>query len=147
MCRCSTTSRYSVLEPWTPTVAVPQESGILRNGGIRFEDALFLDGWLKVSIRSGYRKLYWHINILWYTLIPNRNWRIVNNAKGGSHGKPVSKDFQLTYGIGPSSSIKASLDSLVKKGILYKTTEGKYQFSDTFMPCWIDYIGDKKQGW
>ena len=61
--------------------------------------------------------------------------------------KPFSKDFQLTYGIGPSSSIKASLDSLVKKGILYKTIEGKYQFSDTFMPCWIDYIGDKKQGW
>ncbi len=63
------------------------------------------------------------------------------------NSKPFSKDFQLTYGIGPSSSIKASLDSLVKKGILYKTTAGKYQFADTFMPCWIDYIGDKKQGW
>jgi len=99
--------------------------------------------------------------MLWYTLIPNRKRRIVNNANGGStwktrlnsvelfadhDPKPFSRDFQLTYGIGPSSSIKASLDSLVKKGILYKTIGGKYQFSDTFMPCWIDYIGDKKQG-
>jgi hypothetical protein len=32
--------------------------------------------------------------------------------------KPFSKGFQLTHGIGPSSSIKASLESLVKKGIL-----------------------------
>ena len=31
--------------------------------------------------------------------------------------KPFSKDFQLKHGIGPSSSIKASLDSLLKKGI------------------------------
>ncbi|MBW1680037.1 MAG: ATP-binding protein [Deltaproteobacteria bacterium] len=51
--------------------------------------------------------------------------------------RPFSKDFQFTYGIGPSSSIKASLDSLVKKGILYKMPAGKYKFADTFMRYWI----------
>jgi AAA+ ATPase superfamily predicted ATPase len=55
--------------------------------------------------------------------------------------KPFSKDFQLKHGIGPSSSIKASLDSLVKKGVLSKTLQGGYQFADGFMPYWIDYIG------
>jgi hypothetical protein len=54
--------------------------------------------------------------------------------------KPFSKDFQLKHGIGPSSSIKASLDSLVKKGILFKTLQGRYHFGDRFMPSWIDYI-------
>ena len=46
----------------------------------------------------------------------------------------------LTHGIGPSSSIKASLDSLSKKGILYRSKEGSYQFSDIsdiFMRYWI----------
>lgn len=51
--------------------------------------------------------------------------------------KPFSRDFQLFYSIGPSSSIKASLDSLVKKGILYKTRGGSYEFSDVFMKHWI----------
>ena len=50
---------------------------------------------------------------------------------------PFSKDFQMRHGIGPSSSIKASLDSLLKKGILYKTLEGRYRFADRFMPYWI----------
>jgi len=54
--------------------------------------------------------------------------------------KPFSKNFQLTHGIGPSSSIKASLDSLQKKEILYKTLQGGYQFTDGFMPYWIDDI-------
>ncbi len=36
-----------------------------------------------------------------------------------------------------SSSIKASLDSLTKKGLLFKTLKGAYRFSDTFMPYWI----------
>lgn len=49
----------------------------------------------------------------------------------------VERDFQLTHGIGPSSSIKASLDSIVKKGILYKTKEGTYLFADVFMQHWI----------
>ena len=54
--------------------------------------------------------------------------------------KPFSKNFQLKHGIGPSSSIKASIESLVKKGILSKTLMGGYQFVDGFMPYWIDYI-------
>ncbi|WP_413884002.1 AAA family ATPase [Candidatus Desulfatibia sp.] len=58
--------------------------------------------------------------------------------------KPFSKEFQLTHGIGPSSSIKASLDSLVKKGILLRTLEGPYQFSDIFMTNWIEYIMDPR---
>ena len=57
--------------------------------------------------------------------------------------KPFSKEFQFTHGIGPSSSIKASLDSLVKKGVLFKTLEGSYQFSDIFMTNWIEYIMDR----
>ncbi len=51
--------------------------------------------------------------------------------------RPFSREFQLTYGIGPSSSIKASLDSLAKKGILYRTPAGRYRFADTFMRYWI----------
>jgi prevent-host-death family protein len=39
----------------------------------------------------------------------------------------------LTHGIGPSSSIKAFLDSLTKKGILFKIIDGPYRFSDTFI--------------
>jgi hypothetical protein len=54
--------------------------------------------------------------------------------------KPFSKDFQLKHGIGPSSSIKASLDSLIKKGLLYKSLDGRHHFADLFMPYWIDYI-------
>ena len=54
--------------------------------------------------------------------------------------KPFSKNFQLKHGIGPSSSIKASLDSLVKKGILFKTLQGSYRFVDGFMPYWIEDI-------
>jgi len=53
---------------------------------------------------------------------------------------PFSKDFQLKHGIGPSSSIKASLESLLKKGILFKTLQCRYHFTDGFMPYWIDSI-------
>jgi hypothetical protein len=38
---------------------------------------------------------------------------------------------------GPSSSIKASLESLVKKGILQRRRDGDYQFSDLFMRHWV----------
>lgn len=87
-----------------------------------------------------------HYELLWRS-VSQQQKKLLMALSDNPDSKPFSKDFQLTYGIGPSSSIKASLDSLIKKGILYKTTEGKYQFSDTFMPCWIDYIGNKKQGW
>jgi hypothetical protein len=56
--------------------------------------------------------------------------------------KPFSKEFQIKYGIGPSSSIKASFDSLVKKGILYRSLKGDYQFSDFFMMHWINSLMD-----
>jgi hypothetical protein len=56
-------------------------------------------------------------------------------------GKPFSKKFQLTHGVGPSSSIRASLDSLVKKGLLYRDVAGTYPFSDTFKPYWILSLG------
>jgi len=52
--------------------------------------------------------------------------------------KPLSKDFALKYQISPPSSIKASLVSLIKKSIIYQTLEGSYQFTDRFMPYWID---------
>lgn len=52
--------------------------------------------------------------------------------------KPLSKDFALRYQISPPSSIKASLVSLAKKGIIYRTLEGSYQFTDSFMPYWIN---------
>ena len=54
--------------------------------------------------------------------------------------KPLSKEFALTYQISPPSSIKASLISLIKKGILYRTLEGSYKFTDSFMPYWIDLM-------
>jgi hypothetical protein len=77
-----------------------------------------------------------HFEILWRTATPQQ--RALLFALSQEHDpKPFSRDFQLTHGIGPSSSIKASLDSLLKKGILYRTTEGVYQFSDVFMRYWI----------
>jgi hypothetical protein len=54
--------------------------------------------------------------------------------------KPLSKDFALRYQISPPSSIKASLVSLIKKGIIYQTLQGSYQFTDSFMPYWIDSL-------
>ena len=51
--------------------------------------------------------------------------------------KPLSKEFALRYQISPPSSIKASLVSLIKKGIIYRTLAGSYQFTDNFMPYWI----------
>jgi hypothetical protein len=42
--------------------------------------------------------------------------------------KLFSREFHLAHGIGPSSSIKASLESLTKKGILQRTKSGGYQF-------------------
>ncbi len=40
-----------------------------------------------------------------------------------------------------SSSIKASLDSLTKKGFLFKTLKGAYKFSDTYGAYAYDLIG------
>jgi hypothetical protein len=46
----------------------------------------------------------------------------------------MPKDFQLKHGIGPSSSIKASFDSLLKNGFFSKRFEVVIYFVDRFMP-------------
>jgi hypothetical protein len=83
-----------------------------------------------------------HYEMLWCSASQAQKILLIALSKD-LHAKPFSKDFQLLHGIGPSSSIKASLDSLVKKGILFKALHGGYQFVDGFMPYWIDYIRKK----
>ena len=80
-----------------------------------------------------------HYEMLWRSASQAQKILMIALSKD-QKAKPFSKDFQLTHSIGPSSSIKASLDSLSKKGILYKTLRGSYCFTDLFMPYWIDYI-------
>lgn len=77
-----------------------------------------------------------HFELLWHTATPQQKNLLMALAKEPD-AKPFSKDFQFSFSIGPSSSIKASLDSLVRKGILYRTTTGTYRFSDIFMRHWI----------
>lgn len=80
-----------------------------------------------------------HYELLWQTASQQQKTLLMALSREPDT-KPFSRKFQLTYGIGPSSSIKASLDSLVKKRILFKTIEGVYRFSDTFMPYWINAL-------
>jgi len=77
-----------------------------------------------------------HFELLWHTATSQQRALLFALSKEPG-AKPFSKDFQLTHGVGPSSSIKASLDSLIKKAILYRTKEGTYTFSDVFMQHWI----------
>jgi len=81
-----------------------------------------------------------HFELLWQSASQQQKTLLIALSEE-PHAKPFSKEFQLRYTIGPSSSIKASLDSLVKKGILYRTRQGTYQFSDTFMRYWIRHLG------
>ena len=78
-----------------------------------------------------------HYEMLWRTASQPQKVLLIALSTDQT-AKPFSKDFQLKHGIGPSSSIKASLDSLVKKGILFKTLQSSYRFVDQFMPYWID---------
>ena len=80
-----------------------------------------------------------HYEMLWRSASQSQKILLIALSDDQT-AKPFSKDFQLKHSIGPSSSIKASLDSLVKKGILFKTLHGGYNFVDGFMPYWIDYI-------
>jgi hypothetical protein len=80
-----------------------------------------------------------HYEMLWRSASQLQKMLLIALSKDQT-AKPFSKDFQLKHGLGPSSSIKASLDSLLKKGILTKTLQGSYYFTDTFMPYWIDSI-------
>ncbi|MFY9940701.1 MAG: hypothetical protein WAK57_00885 [Desulfobacterales bacterium] len=80
-----------------------------------------------------------HFELLWHSASPQQKNLLMALSKE-PNAKPFSKDFQLTYGIGPSSSIKASLESLVKKGILFRGKDGSYQFSDVFMVYWVQFM-------
>jgi len=77
-----------------------------------------------------------HFELLWHAASQQQKTLLI--ALSEEQGaKPFSREFQLKHAIGPSSSIKASLESLIKKGILFRTRDGTYQFSDTFMQYWI----------
>ena len=80
-----------------------------------------------------------HYELLWQTATQLQRALLIALSME-KEVSPFSKEFMLKHGIGPPSSIKASLDSLVNKGILYKSLKGDYLFSDAFMPYWIDYI-------
>jgi len=80
-----------------------------------------------------------HYEMLWQTATQTQKTLLIALADD-PEARPFSKDFQMRYGIGPSSSIKASLVSLLKKGIVYRTLEGRYRFMDLFMPFWIGDI-------
>ena len=80
-----------------------------------------------------------HYEMLWRSASQLQKMLLIALSKDQT-AKPFSKDFQLKHGIGPSSSIKASFDSLVKKGILFKALQGSYHFVDRFMPYWIYHI-------
>ena len=77
-----------------------------------------------------------HYEMLWQAATQPQKTLLIALSED-EEALPFSKDFQLKHGVGPSSSIKASLESLAKKGILYKTLEGRYRFVDRFMPFWI----------
>jgi len=80
-----------------------------------------------------------HFQLQWQTASQQQKALLIALSKSPD-AKPFSREFQLTHGIGPSSSIKASLDSLTRKGILYRTPEGSYQFFDIFMRHWISHL-------
>lgn len=80
-----------------------------------------------------------HYEMAWQTATQSQKILLIALAND-PQALPFSKDFQIKHGIGPSSSIKASLASLKKKGILFQTLEGRYRFVDQFMPYWIDEI-------
>jgi hypothetical protein len=77
-----------------------------------------------------------HFELVWQSVSQQQKTLLMALAREPG-AKPFSRDFQLKYGIGPSSSIKASLESLVRKGVLSRSRSGAYKFSDTFMRYWI----------
>ncbi len=80
-----------------------------------------------------------HYELFWRTASPLQKKILIALSKEPNL-KPLSKEFALRYQISPPSSIKASLVSLIKKGIIYRTLEGSYRFTDHFMPYWIESI-------
>ena len=85
-----------------------------------------------------------HFEMLWHSVSGPQKALLEALAKEPD-AKPFSRQFQLTHGIGPSSSIKASLESLTKKGILQRTKSGGYQFADVFMRHWVLSLGGPQQ--
>ena len=77
-----------------------------------------------------------HFELLWHTATGPQKTLLLALGKEPA-AKIFSRDFQFTHGIGPSSSIKASVESLRKKSLLYRTKEGSYEFTDVFMRYWI----------
>ncbi|MGQ9654798.1 MAG: hypothetical protein ACUVXD_12095 [Thermodesulfobacteriota bacterium] len=71
--------------------------------------------------------------MLWRGVTPSQRLLLMALAST-PHAQPFSRDFQLKYGIGPSSSITASPDSLVRKGLLLQERGGVYRFTDIFSP-------------
>lgn len=86
-----------------------------------------------------------HYEMLWQTVTQPQKALLIALADD-PEALPFSKEFQLRHGIGPSSSIKASLVSLLKKGIVCRTLEGRYRFVDSFMPFWIGDIRKLRVG-
>jgi uncharacterized protein len=81
-----------------------------------------------------------HYETIWQIVSPAQRSLLIALTQEPD-AQPFSKEFQFRHQIGPSSSIKASLVSLIKKGVLIKTVQGgKYQFVDLFMPYWIEAI-------
>ena len=82
-----------------------------------------------------------HYEALWQTISASQKVLLIALAQD-SETPMFSKEFQLRHKIGPTSSINASLTSLVKKGVLIKKGPGaQYRFSDLFFPFWIEGIG------
>ena len=81
-----------------------------------------------------------HYETIWQTVSPAQRLLLIALAQDPD-AQPFSREFQFRHKIGPSSSIKASLVSLIRKGVLFQTLRGgKYRFSDLFMPYWIEAI-------
>ena len=81
-----------------------------------------------------------HYEMMWQTISPAQRSLLIALTQDPD-ALPFSREFQFRHKIGPSSSIKASLVSLIKKGVLLKTVrEGKYRFADLFLPYWIRKI-------
>ena len=77
-----------------------------------------------------------HYEMIWQSATKSQK-NLLIALSDDPHGLIFSRDFQMSHGIGPSSSIKASLDSLLKKGILARALDNRYIFVDEFMPFWI----------
>jgi len=73
---------------------------------------------------------------LWHTLTQPQK-RLVMALSLESDAQIYSKDFQLRHEIGPSSSIKGSIDALIKKGFLYRRPDNRHLFTDAFFKFWI----------